>query len=156
MKILIIYDSYFGNTEKVAREIANIFEVDDDVIMIRASDFAVEHLNKIDLLVIGSPTRVFSPSPNIKKFLRKIPKNGLKGIKVTSFDTRMSLNDVRSGLLKFLVKLFGYAAESTAKQMVKKGGNIILKPIGFLVKDTEGPLYPGELIKASKWVKNLI
>jgi hypothetical protein len=44
-----------------------------------------------------------------------------------------------------MVRLFGYAAEPIAKSMVKKGGELVGDPVGFVVLDSEGPLKEGEL-----------
>jgi hypothetical protein len=89
-------------------------------------------------------------------FLNKIPLNGLKGIKVAAFDTRISTVDVNSRFLNVLVKLFGYAAKPIAYKLEKKGGSLVIPPEGFLVKASEGPLKDGELERAADWAKLII
>ena len=152
MKSLIIYDSYFGNTQKVAEEISKNFT---DSKLLNITDFKPENLKNIELLIVGSPTRAFSPSERTTKFLNSLPSNSLEGIDVASFDTRMDVEKAPSKILKFLAGIFGFAAEPITKKLVKKGGEQILEPIGFNVKDTEGPLEDGELERIQDWTKGI-
>ncbi len=156
MKTLVIYDSIFGNTEKVALEIGKILEQIGEVNTIRVTDFNMKLLDGLDMIIVGSPTRAFSATPEIKKFIANIPKNALKNVRVTSFDTRMSMNDVNSAILPVFVKVFGYAAEPIAKKLVGKGGKLIIHPEGFFVSGSEGPLKDGELMRAAVWSNSII
>jgi len=107
----------------------------------------------LDLIIVGSPTRVFKPTKAIMYFLNKIPLNGLKGVKVAVFDARISTADVNSRFLNILVKLFGYASKPIAYKLEKKGGTLIISPEGFFVKESEGPLKDGDLERAVDWTK---
>jgi len=153
MKVLIVYDSVFGNTEKIAQEIVNSLGSKENVETLRVSDVKPEQLIGLELLIVGSPTRVFKPTKAIMNFLNKIPLNALKGVKVAAFDTRIFTADVNSRFLNILVKLFGYAAKPIAYKLEKKGGSLIIPPEGFFVKDSEGPLKDGERERAADWAK---
>ncbi len=153
MNILIAFDSFFGNTEKVAREIEGFFSSGNNVRSERVGNISPEDLEAVDLLVVGSPTRAFSPSELTKEFLKSIPPKSLNGVKVAAFDTRISVDDMNSKFLKFLVKIFGYAAKPIAGALVKKGGNLIAPPEGFYVNGNEGPMKAGELDRAAGWLK---
>ena len=156
MKTLIVYDSVFGNTEQIALAISNSLGSGESVVTLRVSEIKPEHLTGLGLLIVGSPTRAFKPTKAIVNFLNKIPSNGLKSVKVSAFDTRISITDVNSRLLNILVRLFGYAANPIADKLVKKGGDLIIPPEGFFVKDSEGPLKDGELERAADWAKLVI
>ena len=156
MKVLIIYDSVFGNTEKIAQAMYKSLGSQTDVNIHRVRDVNLEQLMGLDILIVGSPTRAFSPTPAINKLLRRIPKHGLKGVRVAAFDTRISINDVDSRILPPLVKLFGYAAKPIADRLKKKEGELAIPPEGFLVEGTEGPLKEGELERAAEWAKQII
>jgi len=156
MKTLIVYDSVFGNTEQVARAIGNSLGSKETVETFRVSDVQQEHLTGLGTLIVGSPTRAFKPTKAITGFLKKIPSNGLSGVRVAAFDTRISTADVKSRLLNLLVKLFGYAAQPIADKLEKKGGKLIVPPEGFFVKDSEGPLKDGELERAANWAKTVL
>lgn len=153
MKTLIIYDSFFGNTEQIAQAIGNSLGSKENVETFRVSDIKPEQLIGLDLLIVGSPTRAFRPTKAITDFLKKIPSNGLNGVKMAAFDTRISTADINSRLLNLLMKAFGYAAKPIANKLEKKGGNLIIPPEGFFVKGSEGPLKDGELERAADWAK---
>jgi len=149
MKALVIYDSVFGNTEKIAQAMGQALGSQ----AIRVGDVRAEHLAGLDVLIVGSPTRAFSPTPAIKNWLKSLAANSLKGVKVAAFDTRIALADVNSRILPAFVKVFGYAAEPIGKQLTKKGGTQALSPEGFFVNGSEGPLKDGELDRAADWAK---
>jgi flavodoxin I len=155
MKALIIYESFFGNTEKIAQAIGEGLGTSTEVEICKVGDVKPEHLESVDLLIVGSATRAFSPSPETKRFLAHLPAKSLQGKKAAAFDTRISLKDIKVRILRFLVNLFGYAAKPISKKLRKKGAEIVTAPEGFLVKDTEGPLKEGELERAKEWAKKI-
>ena len=155
MKARIIYDSFFGNTEQVAQAIGRALGSSEEVDVLRVADIGPEPWTGVPLLVVGSPTRAFSPSPAIKALLKSIPRNALQGVRVATFDTRIALDDVDSRILPPLVKVFGYAAKPIADRLVKKGGTLVIPPEGFFVKESEGPLKDGELERAADWARQL-
>jgi flavodoxin len=155
MKVLVIYDSVFGNTEKIAQAIGNSIRSQENVEILRVSDVKPEQLAGFNLLIVGSPTRAFRPTGAIKHFLKRIPADGLKSVKVAAFDTRMSMEDVNSRILHFLVNIFGYAAGPIAEKLKKKTGELVIAPEGFIVKGTKGPLKEDELERAAAWANQI-
>jgi flavodoxin len=153
MKALVVYDSVFGNTEKIARAIGDALGSAPDINVLRVGDVRPEHLTGLTLLIVGSPTRAFRPLPSISGFLRRLPVRALAGVGVAAFDTRIAPADVNSWFLTFMVKLFGYAAPPIADGLTRKGGELVATREGFFVKGTEGPLKPGELERAAQWAK---
>lgn len=152
MKTLIVYDSLYGNTEKIAQAIGNAV----DGQMLRAGQANPADLKGFDLLIVGSPTQQFRAMAGVKKFISDIPKGDLKGVQVTAFDTRLGMEDMPSRILPPFVKIFGYAAVPLANSLVSKGGKLAAPPEGFLVKGMEGPLKDGELERAANWARQLI
>ena len=157
MKSLILYDSQFGNTEKIAQAIARGLEESHEVTMLRVSQASADQLTGFDLVVAGSPTQGFRATKASSALLKGLPKKAFKGVKVTAFDTRFTEQKIKESarFLPTLVKMFGYAAEPLAEQMVSKGGQLIVPAEGFFVGDTEGPLLEGELERAESWGKQL-
>ena len=151
MKALIVYDSVFGNTEKVAQSIGKAIGSQGQVETLPVSQVTLDQLRGLEILIVGSPTRSFRPTPAISQFLKALPKNHLAGINVATFDTRIWLNTIDSAAFRFLVDKGGYAANTMAKALTKKGGNPIVPPEGFLVTGEQGPLKGGELERAAKW-----
>jgi hypothetical protein len=74
------------------------------------------------------------------------------GVRIASFDTRISNADAKSALLSFLLKIFGYAAVPLSARLLKKGGAKVLQPEGFFVMGSCGPLKDGEINCAARWV----
>lgn len=156
MKVLIIYDSFFANTEQIALAIGNSFDSIEDVRILKVSDVHPKQLTGLDVLIIGSPTRGFKPTEAIINFLNKIPSNGLNGVKVAAFDTRFLLSSIDSSVLRFIVKIGGYAAKTIARRLKKKGGDLIMPPEGFYVTGEKGPLQERELERAEDWAKIIL
>jgi len=156
MKVRVVYDSVFGNTEQVARAMGETLGPQGDVETVRIGDVEPEELTGLDVLIVGSPTRAFRPTGATTKLIQAIPRDGLAGVKVAAFDTRISPADVDSRVLRVMVKLFGYAADPIAKRLEKKGGELAVAPEGFFVKDTEGPLKEGEVGRAAEWARRII
>jgi len=158
MKAMIIYDSFFGNTEQIAQAIGNALGSPEDLEILRVGNVKPEQLTGLKLLIVGSPTRGFRPTPAISNLLKSIPKNGLKGVKVAAFDTRFTWDEIESSvfILRILVNLFGYAAKPIADRLEKKGGELIIPPEGVFVEGTEGPLKEGELERAADWANQIM
>jgi flavodoxin len=161
MNALIIYDSQYGNTEKVARAIAEGMQQAGGeqmtLTVLRVHGVTPEHFKGLGLLVMGSPTQKFNPTGSITFFLRNIPWGELKGVAVTGFDTRLTPEEInRTKVLAFFVKFFGYAGKTIALQLVSKGGKLVLPAEGFLVQGMEGPLVDGELERAKTWGKEIV
>jgi len=156
LKTLILYDSYFGNTEIIAASIAKGLVERSEVSFIKVAEAREEYLKGIDLLIIGSPTRGFQPSDRTKAFLKTLQPMSLNGIKIASFDTRIYLKTIKSKAFRFIVNTGGYAAKSIHRVLIKKGGVFIADPEGFYVTGEEGPLKDGEEARALKWSKMLL
>ncbi len=155
MRALIVYDSFFGNTEKIALAIGKAFGTTKEVTICKATEVKPDMLDGLNYLIVGSPTRAFSPSPAIKSFLKGIPSKQLAGVKVTAFDTRIAITDKLPGFLRFMAKLFGYADKPILDGLKKKGGEEIVPSEGFFVLDSEGPLEKGKIERAVVWLKQI-
>jgi flavodoxin I len=104
VKALVVYDSTYGNTEKIAKAIGAALT--GDVKVQKAGEVNGAELASYDLLVIGSPTYGGRPMPTVADFLGKIPEGAVKSKSVAAFDTRIPT--------KF-AKLFGYAADRSPR-----------------------------------------
>jgi len=157
MKAMVIYDSAYGNTEKVARAIGQALGPTEEVKVLRVSEAKPQDVASLDLLIVGSPTQRLTALGTITDFLKAIPKGGLQGVKAAAFDTRFpqsKIDEIR--ILAFFVSIFGYAAEPIAKRLEKKGGHLVVPPEPFYVSDTEGPLLDGELERAADWARQIV
>jgi flavodoxin I len=142
MKVLIIYDSAYGNTEKIARAIGDALGSENDIEVIKVNNANPDQVTGLQLFIVGSPTYAGRPTPPILDYLNKVPETAINGINVAAFDTRVSAKFAR---------IFGYASDKIAATLKKKGGNLVANPEGFIVNGKEGPLQEGELEHAKTW-----
>ncbi len=144
MKTLVVYDSAHGNTEQIARSIGEALSGQTRVL--RVDNAKAGDLDGIDRLIVGSPTQGGKATPAVADFLSTISPSGLAGIKVASFDTRLSMK---------VVRIFGYAADKIMAELAGKGGARIAAPAGFIVKGRTGPLQDKERERAAQWARTL-
>lgn len=159
MKVTILYDSAFGNTERIAQAIGSAFADQGNVTVLRAGDVKPDQIAGTQLLIVGSPTQRFRPTVAISNLIQAASIGGLKGTKVAAFDTRLTIEEInKTPILAFFVRLFGhsaYAASHIATGLRKNGGELIASPEGFYVEGMEGPLVAGELDRAMSWAKQI-
>ncbi|MFA5030078.1 MAG: flavodoxin family protein [Patescibacteria group bacterium] len=152
MKALIIYDSTFGNTKRIAESIAKGFG--HDILAIPVATVSWHMLDGIDVLIVGSPTQGGRPTKNIQEFINTIPDKGLQGVRIAGFDTRFKESE-QNFALRLLIKTIKYAAEKITASLASKGGmNVVAE--GFFVTGKEGPLVEGEPDRAEKWGASLL
>jgi len=69
MKALVVYDSVFGNTEQIARAIGGAVGAE----VLRVGSVQQAQLMGTALLIVGSPTRGFRPTPATTSWPKSIP-----------------------------------------------------------------------------------
>ena len=143
MKILVIYDSKYGNTKMIAQAIGGAAGAQ----VLLATEVEPDGLKGFDLLIIGSPTQGGWPMEGVHELLKTLP--ALEGINVAAFDTRT--DTIWNKLLPF-----GYAAPRIARYLERNGGNLLVPPEGFIVLGIQGPLKDGELERAASWAKQTL
>jgi flavodoxin I len=153
MKALIVADSVYGNTRKVAEAIAGAL---DGARVLEPADVDYGELRGLDLLLVGAPTQAGRPTPAIKAFLDNVPPGALENVRVGVFDTRIDVS-TKGPVLRFLLgTVGGFAAPKIARKLHAKGGQLVAPPEGFIVEGKEGPLREGELARAAKWANALV
>jgi flavodoxin len=150
MKITIVYDSIFGNTAQVAKAIAVALRVSHTVRLLTVQDARSADLSDTDLLIVGSPTRGFRPTPMILEYVEGLGTIGI-GKSAAAFDTRLDLETIQPPPLRWVVDAGGYAVTRIAASLARCGFSVSLDAPGFLVTGTEGPLKTNELERAAAW-----
>ncbi len=143
MKGLVIYDTKFGNTEKVAQAIAAALGPESFPVR-KVDAVTADDLQNLDLIVVGSPVHAWRPSQPMQAFLNGLEPQALSGVQAAAFDTRLKS------------RLAGAAADNIEKALRKQGCTIVAPGAGFIVVDSEGPLADGELDKAVAWAKKVL
>ncbi len=130
MKALVVYDSVFGNTEKLARALASGLESGGvEVDVVKVDSVKLEELSGADLLCVGSPTHGWNASKSTKEFLEHLSTTqGLRGKKAFAFATKM-----RS-------RLAGDAAGKIENKLRDAGLIIARRTRTAIVEGREGPL----------------
>ncbi len=67
MKVLIVYGSIYGNTERIAKAIGGA--IIGEVKVFRAGEVNPSELETIDLFIVGSSTQGGRPTPAIRECL---------------------------------------------------------------------------------------
>lgn len=140
-RTIVLYDSNYGNTRKIAESIAGELKCEVESI----SDFCIDKLSDYDFLILGSPIIGWMPTVRMQDFLTKIKESNLDKLKATTFDTR--------------VKLFihGDAMQKMAKRLKDDGVEIVYDSMAFYVSNSkkEPKLLEGELNRAIKWAQKI-
>jgi hypothetical protein len=161
MRSLVVYESWFGNTRRIAEEIAAGLAHEGQVDLVTVDD-PLPPLEDVDLLVVGAPTHVHGlsskrsregaftqgahgePGIGVRGWIDALP-DGFGGPRAAAFDTRANKP----------VLLVGSAARGIARRLRDHGYRLAIEPQSFFVKGTPGPLEPGELERASEWGRKL-
>ncbi|MGY2875940.1 flavodoxin [Marmoricola sp. URHA0025 HA25] len=164
MKALVVYESMFGNSERVARAIGEgISEYADVLVRDVATADPGEIPAGVDLLVAGGPTHAMAMSRKstredavrqgadqglvergLREWLAALAED-LDGLRFTTFDTRVSR--VR--------RLPGSAAHGAARVLRRRRGRILTAPESFFVGDVAGPLSDDQLERARSWGRDV-
>ena len=161
---LVIYESMFGNTERVATAVADGLRSEGFDVDLRNVVSAPERLHVgYDLLVLGAPTHAFSlsrektradaarqgaPSDRtrigMREWLLGLTWDGAPPV-VAVFDTRAAK-----------VRRLRWAASRTMTALLRRRGlQLHGSPEAFLVADIQGPLEPDEQTRASAWGRTI-
>ncbi len=154
MNILIVYETLYGNTEKIAQAVQEGIGSTHTVRCIKAADAKPDDLEQIDFLIIGSPTHGGWYSQDTKTFFVSIPENSLQNLPAAAFDTGTT-KEGEGFFTRAIINLFGYAASRMAKELIQKGVRLIAAET-FFVHGKEGPLKAGEIERARTWASSLM
>lgn len=162
MRVLLVYESLWGNTEQVARAVAEALRTAGADVTVTDTDEAPESAAGYDLVVVGGPTHAFSmtrpgtrdeavkshaaphqPSRGIREWLSELERP-VGGTPAAAFDTRVDKP-----------RLPGSAAKAARHEMRSLGFSTSEKAISFRVHGYEGPLLDGELERAAQWAAAL-
>jgi flavodoxin len=162
MDALVVYESLWGNTEEVARAVAEGLAETMEVEVVDVASLPALP-DELRLLVAGGPTHAFSltrpttradavsqgathptGAVGLREWLERLPGDGA-GPVVATFDTRV--DKVR--------RLPGSAARKAARIVRQRGYRRLAPARSFYVADTPGPLLQGEVERAREWGREL-
>ena len=136
MKALIIYDSYYGNTESIAKKYTKLL-IEFEPTLMKVNDVTQIAIDSCDILIIGSPTRVFNMSGKINRMLKR---RKILDKHIFVFDTRIDSKNTKGRFLPSMMYKLGYAAEKIQKKLLDKGNQLIMDFAYYYCDDYEGPV----------------
>jgi len=148
MRTVVIYDTKFGNTARIAQAIARGAASRGSVRVLDTAEAVQPLAEQPDLLIVGGPTQRRGLSPALRALVDALPP-GLRGVPAASFDTRY----------RQATWLTGSAAAEAAKRLGKAGTRLAAPPESFFIA-RGGPLErqgleAGELERAEEWGRAL-
>jgi flavodoxin len=146
MRILVVYDSAFGNTGRIARAVGDAAAGFGEVRVATPEDIEPLACQQAEVLFMGAPTQLHRMSEPMRAFLTALPRGLLAGVSAAAFDTRL----LRSRWLT------GSAASGVARQLRRLGCRLLVPPESFFVLGREGPLEPGEEERAGRWASAVL
>ena len=161
MRAVVVYESLWGNTEKVAKAVADELGRTMSVRVFDAES-APASVEGYDLVVVGGPTHGFSmsrpstresavtqngaaraPVRGIREWLAQLP-HVASPVRAVAFDTRVDKP-----------RLPGSAAKAARHELRSLGFDVAIKAKSFRVHGHEGPLVDGELGRAVEWARGI-
>ena len=138
-KAIVIYESKWGNTKKVADAIIEGM-AGLEVIQKEIKEVTPQEAAGYDVIILGSPNHMGGQVGSIKKFIDELGKLNVKGKYAAVFDTYMMM-DVSKAVNKM------------EKQIADKVPGLKLAAPGLSVKvgGMKGPIVEGELPRAKEF-----
>lgn len=146
MNALVVYDSQYGNTARIAAVIGDTLRTTGDLRSIRVDEAQPIDLEGVDLLILGSPTQGWAPTKAMQAFIASLSPEQLRGRTVACFDTRFQKPRW----------LTGSAARVMANRLQKLGVELVVAPESYFVERSEGPLVAGERGRAAVWARIIL
>jgi len=145
MESLVVYDSKFGNTRKLAEAVADGLRSVGSVRLLGLDKLPPEDVGTVDLLVIGGPTQVHGMTARIRQFVDLLEVRPETGMVAATFDTRFRMP----------AALSGSAARLIARKLRQAGIRVFTRPQSFFVSRGAPELEQGEAERAAEWAKGL-
>ncbi len=163
MDALVVYESMFGNTEEIAKAIAEGLSTRLRTEVAEAGRAPGAVGAEVGLLVVGGPTHAFAMSRastrrsaaqqatrplvsagnGVREWLATL-RTSSAGLRSAAFDTRVAKP-----------RMPGSAARGIARRLRRLGVRVVAPAQSFYITGTEGPLVEGELERARKWGESL-
>ncbi len=169
MRGVVVYESMFGNTRRVAEMITHALAEVVEVRMLRADAVTADDVRGIDLLVVGAPTHAWSlPRPSTRMGApNNVRRPGSDLVLEPNADTSPgvrewleTLNDVHALAVAFDTRfnapvMFTGRAATGIERELRRHGLVIMSASESFRVDRQNHLLPGEVDRASGWGRRL-
>ncbi|GAA1479095.1 flavodoxin family protein [Nocardioides aestuarii] len=163
-RALVVHESWFGNTARLAAAVADGLRSDGYVVEVCHVDRAPTVATiDVDLLVVGAPTHAFSlsrPSTRVEAVRQGGDASGSGGgVREWLEAGRGSARAVPTVCFDTRADRARHLPGSAARKAARLARDAGLEPSrvteSFYVADVAGPLLPGELSRAARWGRRL-
>ena len=141
-KVIVVYESIFGNTKAVAESIiGGMTEVSGvEATLSKPRGVDLKQLVEYDAILVGSPNHAGGATWGIRRFINKLGKINLEGKLAAVFDT-------------YAGPYFEKAVKQMEKQIGEKvpGLKLAAPGLSIEVKGLRGPIVEGELPKCREF-----
>ncbi|MGZ4934754.1 MAG: flavodoxin family protein [Halobacteriota archaeon] len=141
-KILVVYESKYGNTKRVAETIVEGMQRVDgtETMLNEVKKVDRNAIPRYDAIVFGGPTHFGGPTRSMKKFIDKLSALPLDGKQFAVFDTYFKTD-------------FEKATKDMEQRMREKvpAMKMIVPGLSIKVGDMKGPIAEGELPKCEEF-----
>ncbi|HWL35542.1 MAG TPA: flavodoxin family protein [Frankiaceae bacterium] len=157
MRALVVYESMFGNTQAIARAIADGIASRLDVGLVEVGAAPAKVPDDVSLLVAGGPTHAFGLSrDSTRKSASEQAKGPLvsRGIGLREWLDALSAGHAAVAAFDTRVRhprVPGSAAHKAEKRLRRLGFRVAEPAETFWVDGTTGPLLDGEADRAREW-----
>jgi len=152
MKGIVVYDTSYGNTRKIAETIAETLrESGIEVDLFDVKDVKKLSAKDYNFLVLGSPTRFGTMSFAIRSFLGRVKSEEWMNKPFTAFDTENPENIERARIEN---KEWS-AGEKISEKLRDKNMNQLLPVLKAVVFGQKGPLKEGEIDRTKDYAREL-
>lgn len=168
MRVLVVYESMFGNTREVALAVAEGIGTRVAVEAIEIEQAPIVLPSDLGLLVVGGPTHghaMTTPNSRADSARRAGDRLVSRGIGIREWLDRLSPTPEPTPAAAFDTRIkgpeliWGSAAKGAAKRLRALGFRLATPPRSFLVGGPTGPLFDrlvdGELDRARAWGREL-
>lgn len=156
MKAVVVYESVWGNTAKVAQAIAD--GIGPDVPALSTAEASYQQVADADLIVAGSPVWGFRlPTEGARRNLgaheRRAPRPpDLSNPPLRNWLAGLPAGSGRAAAFETGIRLIpGGATGTILKELRRTGRTRLVKGERFYVKGAYGPMREGELERARQW-----
>jgi menaquinone-dependent protoporphyrinogen IX oxidase len=145
MKILVVFDTKYGNTKTVAQTIMEgMKEVENiEVTLSNMKKVDFKKLDEYDAIVMGCPNHFGGPTRTAKKFINKLGKVNFRK-QIATFDTYIKTD-------------FEIAVKKMEERINEKipGSQLVLPGLSIKVEDMKGPILEEEFPKCKEFGKRV-
>jgi len=145
VKVLIVYYTKYGNTEKVAKLIGEGISSKEgnEVVVKNVKDVNLKKDDSYNLILIGSPNHFGRHVGSIKKFINKLPKSKLNVNAYAVFDTYITADFEKA------VKKMEEQISEVMPDLTKASPGLSIKVEGTGV--SKGPIVNDDLPKCKEF-----